>query len=786
MLFTHLEYERRITKRVFGFACVATLVLLYSVILRPDDVVSRLTYSRVVYDREGGILRITLSGDEKYRIRTKIDDLSPYLVDLVLFKEDRWFYFHPGANPVSVIKAAWHSLVAKDSSQGASTITMQLARMLYGTNTKTIPGKIEQIFRALQLELYYSKKRILETYLNLVPCGRNVEGYAAASLVYLGKRASELSLGEAMLLCVIPQSPYARTPDEAGANAELVEARDRLAKAWIDERGDDGLLASEIGLPIRVSNELPFRAPHFTNAVLAKYAEPEIRTTLDPRLQEILESRGRSYVERKREIGITNACMLLVDYRKMETRAYVGSVDFFDRGIEGQVNGVTAKRSPGSTIKPFIYALAFDEGIIHQMTMLKDSAMSFGSYNPDNFDGEFEGPVRALDALVKSRNVPAVYLASKLAKPDLYEFLVSCGVSGLKPREHYGLSLVLGGAEVSMEELIRMYALLANRGFLYTAADRVGQPARRNARDTRLLSDEACFMTLDALRRNPRPDALGINEWATDTAEVYWKTGTSMSFKDAWTVGVFDNFVLAVWIGNFNGAGNPAFVSLKAAAPLFFEITDAIRRNRLSEARPYAGYLEVPSGARKIEVCAVSGKIPNDFCRSEVLSWFIPGKSPISVCDIHREVYINTMTGYRTTMFDRGTTKREVYEFWPSDLLELFEQAGIPRKVPPQFDPLESYGLRDKAGRRPEITSPRLKTDYVIRAGDPEGGKVPLRAVADADSARVFWFVNDAFAGESKASETFFWQAVPGRFTIRAVDEYGRADECSLEVLSSD
>jgi penicillin-binding protein 1C len=498
-----------------------------------------------------------------------------------------------------------------------------------------------------------------------------------------------------------------------------------------------------------------------------------------------LETHAKSYVARKREIGIENTCMLLVDYTTMKTRAYVGSVDFFDERIQGQVNGITAKRSPGSTIKPFIYALALEQGLIHQMTMLKDSPTSFGSYQPDNFDGEFEGPVKARDALIKSRNVPAVYLASKLAKPDLYELLVTGGVEGLKAKEHYGLSLVLGGAELSMAELVRLYALLANKGVLKQTRDREAVRNERRVKEQILLSPESCFLVLDILSQNPRPDLLGNSEWASGASPVYWKTGTSMAFKDAWTVGIFDNFVLCVWIGNFNGAGNPAFVSLKAAAPLFFEIVDALRANRLSEEKPLGAYWEIPPTVKKIQVCALSGKIPNDFCRSRIPAWFIPGKSPISVCDIHREVYIDTRTGYRTTMFSRGSTRAVVYEFWPSDLLDLFEQAGIPRKVPPPFDPTEAYGLRERTGRQPEITSPRSKTDYVVRLGDAAGTNIPFTAVADADSAEVFWFVDDAFIGKSKTGATLFWNAKPGTFNVRVVDEQGRADECVLRVLLS-
>jgi penicillin-binding protein 1C len=785
MLFPRDAHEQKQKKRIALFSGFCILAMIYSFCLRPPDLIRNIGYSQVVYDRNGKVLRITLTGDDKYRVKATLAEFSPGLVRLVLFKEDRWFYLHKGFNPVALFGAAWHTLVMRDSRYGASTISMQLARMLYKLDTKSAGGKLLQVARAIQLELYYSKETILEAYLNLVPCGKNVEGYGAASLVYLEKEVSGIAIEDAFLLSVIPQSPEKRTPTPDGENVPLVSARNRLIESWLVSHPGDSALKSQIGLPVRLSEHLPFFAPQFVNAVIDNHRNrPHLRTTLDLPIQELIEQQAKSYVTRKRDIGIENACVLLLDYQTMEEKAYVGSVDFFNEGIEGQVNGVLAKRSPGSTVKPFIYALALDQGIIHPMTMLKDSPTSFGSYHPDNFDGEFEGPIKARDALVKSRNVPAVYLASKLAKPDLYEFLVSSGVADFLPKEHYGLSLVLGGAELSMSELVRLYALLANGGTLKEIRDLKSERSPRHD-GRRLLSPEACFLTLDMLGGNPRPDLLGNNEWASGNAPVYWKTGTSTAFKDAWTIGIFDNYVLGVWIGNFSGQGNPAFTSLKAAAPLFFDIVDSIRANRLSVQKQFGAYWEIPDTVKKIQVCSVSGKIPNLNCPSVVSTWFIPGKSPIGVCDIHREIAIDPRTGYRVPMTGSGKSRKAVYEFWPSDLLALFEQAGIPRKVPPPFDPRDSLASRETKGRRPEITSPQPENKYIIRLGDTATQGVPFTAIADADSKEVFWFVDDAFAGKAAAGSAFFWKASAGIYKVRVVDEQGREDECRLTVLLS-
>ncbi len=291
----------------------------------------------------------------------------------------------------------------------------------------------------------------------------------------------------------------------------------------------------------------------------------------------------------------------------MEVKAVVGSADFFNNSISGQVNGTTAKRSPGSTLKPFIYALAMDQGLIHPMTVLKDAPVSFGPFSPENFDGNFSGPITARDALIRSRNVPAVTLASRLSRPSLYDFLKDAGVAGLEPENHYGLSLALGGGDLTMEELATLYGTLANGGVWHPLRLRETDP---QSEGVRLLSEEASFMTMDILRSNARPEGEMMS--ARSGVPVAWKTGTSWGFRDAWSAGVFGPYVLLVWVGNFNGEGNPAFVGVQAAAPLFFQIVDAIAAEQRDLVRaPSDTLLRAPRNVAQVEVCAASGDLPN-------------------------------------------------------------------------------------------------------------------------------------------------------------------------------
>jgi penicillin-binding protein 1C len=477
------------TKRLTKWqALICVPLTLFLIRLCPSRFLRDLVpQSTTVWSADGELLRATLAADGQYRIWTPLREMSPVLIDAFRLKEDRWFYWHPGVNPVSLTRAAAKSWRGP-TRQGGSTITMQLARMVYHLNTKTPAGKFKQSIAAMWLEARYSKRSILEAYLNLVPFGGNIQGVGAASRVYLDKPPSEIALGEAVTLAVIPQRPAVR----AGHSAEqgrLLAARARL----------------QLALPVlpRPDCAMPMHAPHFTDAMLQGNpgVSGHIETTLDFRLQRLVERQLDRYLTQFGERGIRNAATLLVDYRDMSVKAWVGSAGYLNEPIHGQINGVLTKRSPGSTLKPFIYALALDQGVLHPRTILRDAPTAFGPYTPENFDGNFVGPIPAQDALIRSRNIPAAWVATQLRQPDFYQFLQSAGVSGMKPESYYGLALALGGGEVTMEELASLYAMLANNGVLQPIQTRPAEPKREALR---LLSPEASFITFDMLSHNPR------------------------------------------------------------------------------------------------------------------------------------------------------------------------------------------------------------------------------------------------------------------------------------------
>jgi penicillin-binding protein 1C len=762
--------------RSLSVALLLVLLLLGFRLWPATPLAERHSSSLAFYDRNQKLLRLTLSADDKYRLWVPLAEIHPDMIQAVLLYEDRWFYRHPGINPYALGRAGYETYFKKTRRLGGSTITMQLARIIYGLSSKTLAGKFKQIGLALWLELQYSKNEILEAYLNYAPYGGNIEGVAAASLIYFAKDPEALTLNEALTLAVIPQSPGVRTQD----TQRLAEARQILIKKWDDLQGINAEEKTFLqNTPeFKRTKDLPFRAPHFTDLVWrfnASSRNRTIATTLDLDLQTLLEDRIRDYLAQAGTFGIRNTAALLLDYTTMETKGFVGSADFFNDEIEGQVNGVLAKRSPGSTLKPFIYALGIEQGLIHSQSLMKDTPASFGAYAPDNFDGNFSGPLSAQDALIRSRNIPAVYIASKLSNPNLYGFLKNAGIANLRSETYYGLALVLGGAEVSMFELGGLYAALANQGRLKPIKlikDREKDPG------TSILSEQAVYIVLKMLENNPRPDYPQRYSWIKNDLAVYWKSGTSYGFRDAWAIGIFGPYVLAIWVGNFDGSGNPAFIGTKAAAPLFFSIIDAIRAQKpgLHEA------MIMPPNVKEIRVCAISGQLPNPHCPHTKPAWFIPGKSPIDSCQIHREVLIDPRTGLRLCSRTDQNAKTEVYEFWPSDIMRIFNAAGIPRRIPPPLAPECDPGM-DRFNRKPpQIVSPREGIQYSLRSNDPSKRTIALEAILDADARKIFWFLDDRFLGSVGRGKSLDWQAQPGKFILRAVDDLGGATSRLIEV----
>jgi penicillin-binding protein 1C len=737
--------------------------------------------SSLVLDRDGAPLTLLASESGAFRLWVPLEEYPQLLVDVLLFKEDKRFFSHAGVDFPALARAASAALGVRARS-GGSTIDMQLQRVAFSLSTDHPAGKLAQAFRALALSARLSRRAALELYLNLAPCGGNVEGFGTASWVWFGKRPADLNASEILALASLPQDPTGRNPATERGRAALGAARDRLRARW-EEAGRPALGADAAdGSDPATERRVPFRAPQFSrwciDSARAAGSVSVVRSTLSLPLQETVERMVRRYIERRREFGVRNASAILMDAETGDVLAYVGSADFFDESIDGQVDGPAARRSPGSTVKPFIYALALDQGLAHPYTMLPDVKTAFGAYRPDNFDDSFDGPVRAVDALNRSRNVPAVLLASRLSNPDLYGFLTGLGGAALPHgRDHYGLSLVLGAAELTGRELAGLYSAFWSSGVMAEARCLADGPSVRR----RLFSDEAAWIVRWMLEdgearagyRNPAIVRRG--------GPIAYKTGTSIGFRDAWSAGVFDGVVLVTWVGEFSSGGNPEFVGGRSAAPLMMEIADALRSG--DAFAPWAARESpaAPEGIAYVEVCADSGDVPNGLCPYLARCPVIAGVSPIKACEVHRLVHVDPATGYRRAYAIPGVTVEDIREVWPDDLAAVFERAGIERNAPPPYDPADAGLVGRDQGAAPSIVYPAAASRYLISAS-PADARIPFVANSSSDARTLFWFVNGAFVGSVRAGDPFFWEAAPGRVSLTVADDLGRSSTIEFEV----
>lgn len=725
-------------------------------------------YSSAVYDRDGRLLHITLAEDGIYRLPVRFAEIAPDAVGAAVRYEDRYFRAHPGVNPFSAVRAAFATL-AGPRRIGASTITMQLARRLQHLDTTHVDGKIRQMLWALVYEAHYSKDEILEAYFTLAPYGGNVEGIEAASLVYFGRHASQLGSAQSIALSVVPQNPVKRRPGagEDFDRARIAAGRRALEGGFVSPRLEPALTGP---LEVLGTKRLPFEAPHFTRLV-EKAGGTVIRSTLSLPLQQAIASLLRETCARLAPYGIVNGAVSVVDTRTSEELVHVGSADYFSSEIEGENDGLLARRSPGSALKPFIYALALDQGLIHSRSVLFDVPVSYGGYEPKNADGAWRGPIDATSALNESRNVPAISLAQRLS-PDLYDFLQAAGARLPHDKEHYGLSIVLGGAEVSGETVSELYAMLAGGGVLRPVRRTLGGEA---APGRALLSPEAAWTVRQMLLSGGETVSIG-----GVGVPVLFKTGTSNGYRDAWCAGLAGPYAIVVWLGNFNARPNAALQGAAAALPLFRSaamrvITD--REHLVTQAEADA-LGRAPEGVSEVEVCRETGDLAETpdgrmRCEDRVRALFIPGKSPIRDTGLLREVPVDSATGLIACRDDPAAAHREWKVFWPAPLLEAMRAAGIDRPAEPGRMP--GCGAEGAAaGEPPAIASPSENAQYWTGTAGADRAAVVLQASAAADAPALFWFDRGRLIGESGSGKPLLWAAEPGEHDVYAVDALGR------------
>ncbi len=758
-----------------------TILKIYSIILPIALFLSAVYYlpgleeklsfqpSKLVLDQNGELLRVTLSPDEMWRMPITAEEISPLLKKAVMAYEDRHFYYHFGVNPVAMVRALVANIRAGGIVQGGSTITMQVARMM-DPAPRTVPNKLIEMLRALQLELRYSKQDILTLYFNMAPYGGNIVGSAAASYIYFDKNPRHLSLGEAALLAAIPNNPNLLRPD---VNPDAcTQVRDKILNILEKQGKITAVQKSEAQTePIHSRRyDMPFQAPHLSTMLLEKYPQKTLlNTTIDPKFQKLAERILENHLQPWKRKSITNGAVVIIDNRNRNVLALVGSANFFDDKNNGQVNGATAPRSPGSALKPFIYALGIENGLITPQTRLYDVPVEYSGYRPVNYDDTYHGWVTVEDALTRSLNVPAVNLYAQLGEQGLYFFLKEAGISTLpKPKDYYGLSLILGGCGVTLLELTNLYAGLANGGEFEPC--KLLREEDIHAGKT-LLSEGACYILSEMLSQVRRPELPAAWEHAVNLPKVAWKTGTSYGHRDAWSIGYTPNYTIGVWVGNFDATGVPELVGAEVAAPLLFALFNTIENP--SENK----WFIQPAALQKRQVCTVSGMLPTDYCSSVKEELYLPGISPVKRCDVHQKIFIDKKTSTRLCSHCRigRTYDEKIIEHWPAEIATWMSRHGFPVEMIPEHFPQCPKIL---AGKKPIILSPSSNTIYKIREGVAKTyQKILLQATVSNDVKTIYWFLDGKLISANPPAEKKFIEPNPGQHRITCTDDAGRSSE---------
>jgi penicillin-binding protein 1C len=584
-------YRRSVAALRAALVATAVVVLGISIalaiadrLLGPPPLDAATPGSVVVLDREDRLLRAFTTPEGRWRLPVTAADVHPRYLEMLLAYEDRRFYQHRGVDPVAFLRSLRQLLTTGRVVSGGSTLTMQVARLLEGRHDRTLAGKLRQIVRAVQLEQRLSKAEILDLYLRLAPFGGNLEGVRAASIAYFGKEPMRLSAGEAALLVALPQAPSSRRPDVDPRAARIGRARVLATAEATGIVGAAERARADAEPVVALRKAFPLLAAHLTEAVVAANAvAPVHRLTIDLDAQSALEGLARDAATAQGP-KISTA-IIAIDHASGEVLAQVGSAGYLDDSRFGSLDMVSAIRSPGSTLKPLLYGIAFEQGLAHPETLIEDRPSRFGLYQPKNFDEEFHGTVSIREALQLSLNVPAVKVLSAIGPMRLSARVKDAGATlVLPPRTVPSLALALGGVGMRLTDLATLYAAIARGGeaielhWLRPAGDR---PASRNV-PARLLSPVAAWYVADILRGTPPPHNAA-------RGRIAYKTGTSYGYRDAWAAGFDGKHTIVVWIGRPDGVPTPGLTGLSAAAPLLFEAFARLSNHRTPLRSPPDG-----------------------------------------------------------------------------------------------------------------------------------------------------------------------------------------------------
>ena len=762
----HFELLKKYSKTV---KIVFTILLLFIVLDLLFPLTVKKGFSKEIHANDGTLLTAYLTSDDKWRLRTELEEVTPELIKAIVEKEDSWFYLHPGINPVSAIRAFYRNITSSETQLGASTITMQVARMLE-PKKRTYLNKLGEMFRALQLEIKYSKEEILELYLSLLPFGGNIEGVKSASYIYFNRPPKNLSLGQSIMLAVIPNDPNSLRLDRS--NEEIIKNRNY----WIQKFKNEKIFSSSdlkdaLDEPVEKNRyEIPVLAPHFSYYVKDNFPGDIIHTSLDLSIQQTSENILLRNVIKVFYKGITNGAVLVIDNKNSSVVAYCGSADFDDVSSFGQVNGVTAIRSPGSTLKAALYAYAFDDGNLTPQMKFADIPTDFHGYQPENYDLKFYGNISTEFALVNSLNIPAVKLLEQIGLNNFINFLKGAGFNQIqKQKSKLGLSMILGGCGTNLQELARLFTAFAREGNLYPLQFMLNE---EEIKGEQIFSQASSYLIANILSGINRSDIVNLSNYSK-LPKFAWKTGTSYGKRDAWAIGFNPNYTIGVWMGNFNGVGSPNLSGAEAAVPLLFDLFNAIDYD--SDIK----WFELPEELYTREVCNESGLIPTQYCSNTISDFAIKNQSSNEVCNIHKPVYVNLneTIQYCTGCLPSSDYKKAVYGVYEPELSVWLSQNKYDYRKPPSHNPNCTAKFAEDG---PKILSPSEDYEYFLERNSTQ--EILLLAASDSRVKTHYWYVNEKFLKKCKPGERVFFIPDDKELKITCLDDNGRDGSVKVSI----
>jgi penicillin-binding protein 1C len=751
----------------------------------------------VIEDKDGNLLNATIAADGQWRFPYN-KNVPQKFIDCITTFEDRRFFKHPGVDPVAIGRAVIKNIKNKGVVQGGSTISMQVIRLSNRNDKRIIWNKIKESILAVRLELSYSKKNILALYASNAPFGSNIVGLDAAAWRYYGRSADKLSWGEMAALAVLPNAPALVHP---GKNRNvLLKKRNTLLDNLL-QAGKIDKAAAELAKLEPLPDE-PYRLPQNASHLLQRFIkdnktwkqETKIKTTLDGNLQKnagIILQQHQSVLKGN---GINNVCALVLDVETGNILAYVGNIkDAANKEMEADVDVIAAPRSPGSALKPILYASMLSDGLILPSSIIPDIPTQIGSYSPKNFDLSYDGAVPAGRALARSLNVPAVKMLQQYKYQRFYETLQQTGISTLnKNADFYGLSLILGGCEVTMWDLAGVYASMArtlnhqtkNHGKLnnedfhppnYISNNSAIQQSNNS---TIPLDATSIWFTFQAMQDVMRPGEEGLWQQFSSSQKIAWKTGTSFGFRDGWAIGLTPKHVVAVWVGNTDGEERPGLVGIQTAAPILFDIFRLLPNTKWFE-KPKYNFVYVP-------VCRQSGYRANIDCPDVDTLFMPPNAIKVALCAYHKIIHLDATGMYRVTeACESPSAMQHKSWFILSPAMEFYyKQRNIDYIPLPPFKPGCAFA---ETGKLIEIIYPQPDAKiYVPLEIDGERGKTVFTAAHRRAGAKIFWSIDDEFVGSTQNFHQLGLNPSPGKHILTLVDENGISVSREFEILEKE